>query len=542
MAAINQLFSQSESKLAQSVKELTLSGYLPYQGASGYSLTSHPFMHSSGFKAIRPETFKVDLGWDDWDFGVLHVMSVTNLKVLKLPIRLPSDCVRLGQALTVMPRLVSLAITDIPDRDEFLIGLEHIGKGIKSCASTLQELDIEMTNFNHPASWANDERFVEPEDNGFLFRKMFPCPPKEELLALCERHARRDTDPMVDAPLSLTKLRLKHVTLPWYSFGILFNAETIKHLHLPYSMVDEQVWGFLATYAQLDTLIDISYDMLSAEFLNFLGEQPSLKDLSFARPQDQYEATGVTYYGASPHMMLTVSKEAPRLGPDTGAEYPSLENFLYSLEDMTVLKHLALPADMYTITPDSLLFIATYLTGLEHLELGFDYESAVRAHTSPFCDGNYSILTLSSSQELQRMFISCFSCGTSTLKKITFFSLKQPQPLPDYDTAHFRALIASLGDKVPANLKLVRYMPLNQVHRHPYGDIDVYYHRETPVEGNWWICLPSEEREQIFAESRTPRVVSVGKWDWETEARKEAETKAYRTGLERQSFGKSRAN
>ena len=123
------------------------------------------------------------------------------------------------------------------------------------------------------------------------------------------------------------------------------------------------------------------------------------------------------------------------------------------------------------------------------------------------------MLTLSSSQELQRMFISCFLCDASTLKKITFFSLRQPHPLPDYHTAHVRALIASLGDKVPANLKLVRYMPPDPQYRHPCEKIEVDYHRETPVEGNWWMGLPSKEGEQIFEEDRTPRIVPVGKWD-----------------------------
>lgn len=384
--AVNQLFSENDGKLAKSIKELTLGGYFPYQDASSYHLTSHPFTQSSGFKAIRPETFNIDLGWDDWNFDVLHGMSVTNLRVLKLPIRLPSDCVRLGQALTVMPRLASLAITDIPDREEFLVGLEHIGKGIKSCASTLRELDIDLTNFNRPASWDRDERFPEPRDDRF-FRKLFPCPPQEELFALCKRHSLDDTDPMVEAPLSLTKLRLKHVHLPWYSFGIVFNAETIKHLHLPYSMVHDGVWGFLEMYAQLDTLTDISYDMLSAKFLEFLEEQSSLKELSFARPQDQYHAEDIIFYGASPHMMLRVSRKAPRLGPDTGAEYPSLDEFLSSLEGMTMLKHLVLPADMYTITPDCLSFVAASFTGLEHLELGFDYNDVVRTSTLAFHHG-----------------------------------------------------------------------------------------------------------------------------------------------------------
>lgn len=393
--AVNQLFTQDDSKLLKSIKELTLSGWLSYGSATGYSLTSHPFLQSGGFKAIRPEIFKVDISWDSWDFDILHGMSAANLKVLKLPIHLPSDCILLGQALTNMPRLASLTITDIPDRDEFLTGLEHIGKGIMSCASTLRELDIGMTNFNRPASWDRDERFTEPEDNGFFFRKLFPCPQKaEEHFALFDRHSQQakkkgfvffdphfqhDPDPMVEAPLSLTKLRLKHVSLPWYSFGIIFNATSIKHLNLPYSMVDKEVWRLLKTYARLDTLTGISYDMLSKGFLDFLKTQSSLKELIFARPQDKYDAANITFYNDFPHMTIRVSEEAPRLGPDTGAEYPSLDDFLSSLEHMTRLKHLVLPADMYTITRDCLLFIAAWLTGLEHLEFGFDYNDLVRA-------------------------------------------------------------------------------------------------------------------------------------------------------------------
>ena len=378
MVAAKQLFRQNDYELAKSIKELKLSGYLPYRGVSSYSLTSDSLIQSGGFRAMRPETLKINLGWDHWDLNILHAMSVTNLKLLKLPVRLPSDCVRLGQALTVMPKLASLVITDIPDREEFLNELGYLGKGIMSCAPTLRELDIEMTNFNRPLSWAGDERFVEPQDDGFFFRKLFPCPPKEELLGLCERHSRHDTDPMTEAPLSLTKLRLKHLSLPWYSFGIIFNAKAIRQLHLPYSSADRQVWGFLETYAQLDSLTEISYDMLSAVFLGFLEQQSSLKELTFARPQDQCDGTDVIFYGTSAHMILRVSREAPRLGPDAGAEYPNLDNFLSSLEHMTMLRHLVLPADMYTITSGCLCSIATSLTSLEHLELGFDYNDLVR--------------------------------------------------------------------------------------------------------------------------------------------------------------------
>lgn len=384
MVAAKLLVSQNNCSLAKSIKELTLSGCFPYKVARGWSLPSHPFMGSAGFKAIRPETFKVDLGWGDWNIDVLHGMSVTNLKVLKLPIRLPSDCVRLGQALTVMPKLESLAITDIPDREEFLSELEHIGKAIMSRASTLRELDIEMTNFNRPAPWARDEAFIESEDNGFFFRKFFPWTTKEEIFASCKRHTGHDTNPTDEAPLGLRKLRLKHVTLPSYSFGIILNATTIKHLHLPYSLADEQVWALLKTYARLESLKDISYGMLSARFLDFLAEQSSLKEITFARPQDRYEARGIRLYGDSPYMTISISEEVPRLGPDTGVKYPTLENFLSSLENMTMLKHLVLPVDMYKITRGCLSFIAASLTGLEHLELGFDYEDPVRAGTFPF--------------------------------------------------------------------------------------------------------------------------------------------------------------
>lgn len=59
------------------------------------------------------------------------------------------------------------------------------------------------------------------------------------------------------------------------------------------------------------------------------------------------------------------------------ARSPSIDNFCSSLQDMKMLKHLLLPRDMCTITSPSLIFIATTLTGLEHLELGFDYEDCV---------------------------------------------------------------------------------------------------------------------------------------------------------------------
>ena len=120
------------------------------------------------------------------------------------------------------------------------------------------------------------------------------------------------------------------------------------------------------------------------------------------------------------------------------------------------------------------------------------------------------------------------------MKRLTLFSLEQPGALPDFDTAQCFALIVSLGDKVSAKLKLVRCISLEkQTH--------VFYHRESEVDGTWWMHLPPNEDQEIFAEARTPRVIPVGKWDWEIEAETDEEIEAdrilYLTEYERRAFG-----
>ena len=86
--------------------------------------------------------------------------------------------------------------------------------------------------------------------------------------------------------------------------------------------------------------------------------------------------------------------------------------------------------------------------------------------------------------------------------------------MPDFDSAHLHAFLVSLGSKVPENLKLLRYVPIKRGHK---DQTEVYYHRQTPVEGEWWMRFPQYDCEQVFKEGRTPRIVPVGKWDWETE-------------------------
>ena len=312
---------------------------------------------------VAPEIFKVETVRALWDVGILESMFLTNLKSLSVPISHPSDCVRLGLALAKMPRLVRLSLADIPNSRKFVNRLVHIGGGILNRASTLRELNIEMATFNCVP-------LTEPENGLFIFGNLFPCGLMQKLYKLRER-SRIYTGSVVKAPLRLTKLQIKHLSLPSYSFGVIFDATTIKHIHLPNSKVDRKVWEVLERHAQLESLTEIHYDMFCAEFLGFLSRQTSLKELIFVRQEDW-----ITY------TMLS--------GVDIGMSYftvrrgPSVEDFLSSLQHVKMLKHLVLPWDLYPITKHTLVFIATNLIVLEHLELGLNYYDHVSVTTYIF--------------------------------------------------------------------------------------------------------------------------------------------------------------
>ena len=365
--AVNQLWKTNR------YRELTLSGPIPGK----LSRNTHLLIPTSVYMAAGLETFKVELDRTLWDVSILERMFLVNLKSLKLPISHPSYCVRLGRALTKMPRLVRLAITGFPNSRTFVSELGHIGGGILNCASTLRELDIEITRFDGMP-------LIEQDEDG-IFRKLFPCELMENLSISRER-SRLDTDSVVEAPLRLTKLRFKHLSLPWYSFGRVFDATTIKHVHLPCSMVDYKVWEVLETHAQLDTLTEINYDLISAEFLRFLSRQSSLKELIFMRPRDRCCAINAFLYSLilssdNIGMRYATQRGARWLCPGIDARDPSLEDFLSSLQHMKMLEHLVLPRDMYTITSCSLSCVTATLTELEHLEIGFDYGDRVSVMT-----------------------------------------------------------------------------------------------------------------------------------------------------------------
>lgn len=121
-------------------------------------------------------------------------------------------------------------------------------------------------------------------------------------------------------------------------------------------------------------------------------------------------------------------------------------------------------------------------------------------------------------QRLQQAFASEFLCGMPTLKKITLLSDDQFPSLFDWDSVLFHKFVESLGRKVSTNLKYLRYRPLIRKNDPLWRKTHIFYHRETPLRGKWWIPLPDKDCKQIFAEGRTPRIVPIGKWDWETKA------------------------
>lgn len=350
LVAINQFWKKNQ------YRKLTLSGDVP-----GIEFRkSHPLIPPWAFMAVAPEIFKVETVRTLWDVGILERMLVVNLKSLKLPISHPSDCVRLGLALAKMPRLGRLSIADIPNSREFVNRLVHIGGGILNCASTLRELNIEMARYYCLP-------LTEPANGEFIFHKLFPCGLMKKLYELRESSSLY-TRSVNEPALRLTKLRIKHLSLPWYSFGVIFDATTIKHIHLPSSKVDRKVWKVLERHAQLESLTEIHYEMISAEFLGFLSRQAFLKDLIFVRQEDW-----LTY------AMLS--------GVDIGMSYftgrrgPIVEDFLSSLRHVKMLKHLVLPWDLYPITKHTLAFVAANFTVLEHLELGLSHYDHVSVTT-----------------------------------------------------------------------------------------------------------------------------------------------------------------
>ena len=369
---------------------------------------------------------------------MLSSFDLTRLRSLKMPVRAPLDCLKIGAAFLDMPHLANLTITELSDSQDFVVEFAHLGDGIMALSASLRSLDIGITNCNRVEDWEHDGAFVEPTNIAFFFKNFFPEPTCNEIEALVRARYDNPREPLdvnilrsSKGPLNLERIRLRHIGLPWWAFQTVFNPETIVELDLPTCRIAPNVWDDLAKHAQLHKLANINYEMLSGPFMSFLSTQPRLHFLSFKRPPDIYSVAAIRPNIRGPSIDLTtfaVTEEAPHLGPGTewgrahareslllqsriqfehlirlrnpgdslenlihslnscvDSQYLNNSDFVKALKNKTSLRHLVLPADLFDITPNFMACLAAVLLALESIEIGFDYacpvsQSLVRHH------------------------------------------------------------------------------------------------------------------------------------------------------------------
>lgn len=327
------------------------------------------------FGTFAPSKFAVEMIWRDWSIEILESLSFANLKFLKLPISEPSDLIQLKLSLSTMPKLESLSVTDIPDQKDFTTNLFHLGEVIIACRSTLRELSIELTYYDRLLlSDHRKEPFLEPAYIGYWFRDIFRCFLDEEFLKQSETYQGQNK-----TPLNLTKLHLIHVSIPSYAFKYVFNPETIEHLDLPYSQVDDAVWLDLQKATHVHSLTEIGYDMLSRSFLQFLASQTTIKELTFVQPLIYWEPGDALYLGGNRYWPLRRAHHQPRPYSYHDPGNPSLVELFSSLQNNTELSRLVLRPGMFDLASPSILSIPNSLQALEHLEFSFDYGNKVRS-------------------------------------------------------------------------------------------------------------------------------------------------------------------
>ena len=496
------------------------------------TILRHTFLRVDGLAVLRPQAFAFNMHWKFWDLAILLGFQLSRLASLKIPIRSPSNCTLLGQALSHMSGLRSLTLTDLPDRPHFLRVFPRLGQGILARKASLRELDISMTNFNRPHyGWEGDEVMIKPEIVGYLFSQIFPI----SRSWIAARTQQRFADPRDSihkdvesrwhghGPLKLEKLRLRHVGIPAYAFRHILDASHLKELRIPYCDVAPEAWETLQSEAQLVVLENIDYELLPDTLVDFLQSQTSLESLSFSRPTNVYSFADLHQFSPNVFtMLMKMEREASWLGPGTawGAQYTKMSwraafercrGYYSTLDELmaslrhTSLKQLVLPADMYDISADFVSAVGCELKSLEYICWAFDYGSWVSQLSSQKYSFSDNVI-----QEHRMAFMESFLPNVPHLRKITFLSLDRPSGLHDFDAPTFHQFIDSLGDLVPSTLKHIRYCHLSpRCYTGEFRESDVYYHRLTPVDGEWWLLVEGKEGEDLFKEGRTPQIVHV---------------------------------
>ena len=341
----------------------------------------------------------IDVHWSLFHEPLLYLISPHNsptypLQVLKIPIARPVHCFMLGEALSVLPCLVSLTITDIPDDEEFLAeAVPFLGLSLRETAKSLRHLDITLTNPNRPYPWEGAvDVFVRPTRFDYHFHRLFPEPSREEREQALEDFLwNPDMGPEYWQPyFNLESLRLKNFGVPASAFKYIFDPRKLQKLCLPRCPVDPEVWILLAEFTQLKSLIDISHDFLDGcekenhLLLNFLSTQTGMQQLTFMRPSPVYEMDGFENVGEVVAPIISEVAQNPQ-EHQTVYDVLRLANLLArGLKGMARLEHLELQGDLFALSGTAMDNFFKAISTVQHLEISFDYQDKVGHLFNPF--------------------------------------------------------------------------------------------------------------------------------------------------------------
>ena len=237
-----------------------------------------PILKTYGSQSfIRTEELYYTIPRDNCTLNILKRLNLSNLKVLKVPFPRRSRSSGLKTVLEETKMLKSLAITSIPVQYATSEKLSLVGQGLIACSSSLQNLHLVMQRgrweiFNRESPY----NFQSMADESFrsIFAPFIEVDKKGEIGA--ERPA-----PI----LKLTSLCLEKFTIPSRFFNTVFDPQFIKHMSLPQSLFDCDLWDHLGRACQLHSLTVIIDFIDQQLLLDFIQTQNSVERLTFERFQ-----------------------------------------------------------------------------------------------------------------------------------------------------------------------------------------------------------------------------------------------------------------
>ncbi|KAI9879739.1 MAG: hypothetical protein M1830_007364 [Pleopsidium flavum] len=431
---------------------------------------------------INLQEYKADVDWRLADMNQV-VQLPCFLKSLTVPVRYPGDCAILGRELKRFKNLESLTILSLPILDRFVDAFPQLAEGLAARASSLRSLAIELTAHSRPYSWDTDDFVVpEPTEMDKYFRALFPTPVKHgknicRVPLVCWD---RDEPQTV---FQLTYLGLQHFGIPSNAFQEIFSKDHIKDLSLPNCKADPEVWNDLRGSVNLRSLTHIDYDLLTPQLVNFIASQRSLETLIFSKPLPDRQLLGVASLGpgTSPWYQTEIINRGE----------PQHQNLAHlgktALRNLSNLKSLSIPADMYDISCRDIQNLCYAFPRLERLELALNYDNLA----------------------LLQSFRDCFLRLHPHLRKITFLSCRGKDPL------HLLRYREQLSQPRPfcQGIRYLRYFLLN-------GERQTYYEgRADPQTGIYpqHMKLEGQEGDEIFDEETTPMIYPPPRPMWEIE-------------------------